>query len=470
MTIDFQLVLAKSPNPYVLLDRRFCIEWANDAYLAATMREFEDIVGRNMFDAFPSEGEPRRQLTKSLERVLETGEADEIAHIQYDIPSSSGGFDVHTWSATNTPILDENERVTHILQHTVRITDIDEVEGPRNAAGVARRAEAVEQRYQGAARQLDRFRAMLEQAPGFVAVLTGRNHRFVLANAAYRQLIGERKLDGRPVSEALPEVEAQGFIDILDRVRETGQPYFGQKERVLLQQKNSNRLEPRFLEFIFQPIHGEDGFRGILVQGYDVTEEVAAEEQQTILINELNHRVKNTLAVVQGIAQQTFRDMSQAQERKAFTDRLNALATAHNHLTARNWETADMESVVREGLEAIAPDDPSRITIEGPSVLLPPQMAVSLAMVIHELGTNAIKYGALSSPDGSVEIFWNTDFQENDTRLTFEWTERGGPAAAAPNRSGFGTRLIGRGLGTPGGSASLDFRPNGLHYQLDTIL
>lgn len=467
MNIDFQKVLAHSPNPYVIVDPALTIVWANDAYLRVTGREWDDISGREMFDAFPSEGESYRQLKTSFARVLETGEADEIAHIRYDIPNGNGGFDVHIWSATHTPFLSEDGQVEYILQHTVRITDFESGDTGRDAAGVMRRAEVVEKRYQGASRELDRFRSLFEQAPGFVAVLNGNNHRFLMANAAYRHLVGQRELVGRTVEEALPEVVDQGFVRLLDHVLEKGEPYFGKKERVLLSTGDGDQLEARYLEFIYQPIRGKDGFEGVLVQGHDVTEEVAFEDHQRILINELNHRVKNTLAVVQGLAQQSFRTGLEDPALGVFTNRLAALASAHNLLTERSWESADLETIVSSSLEATAGTDSSRYSLSGPPVVLQPQAAVTLSMVIHELCTNALKYGALSNDNGIIEIEWSIRTQGENSVLVLDWTERGGPKVGEPERRGFGSRLIERGLSGPDGRAELDFKPEGLHCRIE---
>lgn len=467
MSIDFEKILAHSPNPYVILDASLTIVWANKAYLEVTGRDWSDIEGKGMFEAFPSEGESHRQLKSSFDRVLATGEIDEIAHIPYEIPNSDGGFDTHVWSATHTPFKNEEGEVAYILQHTVQITGIEETGSERDAAGVVRRAEAVEQRFQGASKELERFRALLEQAPGFVAVMGGRNHRFIMANAAYRDLVGQRDLTGKTVAEALPEVVEQGFVDLLDKVRETDRPYFGKKEKVQLKTGESGELETRFLEFIYQPIHGADGFKGILVQGHDVTEEVAFEEHQRILINELNHRVKNTLAVVQGLAQQSFRTEDGSHGMDVFSDRIGALASAHNLLTERSWQSADLRSIIEGSLEATAGTDTRRYSLEGPAITLEPQTAVALAMVIHELSTNALKYGAFSNESGTVDIGWTIEKSGERAHLAIDWNESGGPAVSAPENGGFGTRLIKRGLGNSESSTTIDYRKSGLHCRIE---
>lgn len=470
VNLDFQSLLNKSPNSYVVLDRDFTIMWANEAYLAVTMRDLDMIVGRNMFDAYPSEGESYRQLRTSFERVLETGESDEIAHIRYDIPDEQGRIDTHYWSATHTPLIDDAGTVQLILQHTVDITEVEELRRMRDAMGVLKRAQAVEERYADANRELHWLRALLEQAPGFVAVLGSSDHRFVMANAAYRKLVGGRELIGRTVAEALPEMITQGFVDRLDEVYSSGEPYFGAREQVMIQ-SGGGALQQMFLEFIFQPIFGPQGeVQGIFIQGHDVTEEIHAEDHQRLLINELNHRVKNTLAVVQGLAQQSFRTVECEPSMDVFSARLAALSGAHNLLTERHWESADLGAIVRRALDATVGADHERVRYGGPGLEVPPQPAVALAMVVHELATNAIKHGALSNEDGVVEIRWDADRTGAGTHVTFDWNEHGGPRVENPGSAGFGSRLIRRGFGVADGNVRLDFAPEGIECRIEAIL
>lgn len=471
MTPDFERLLDASPNPYVLLDRDLSIVWANKEYLKVTMRDLEEISGKNLFEAFPSEGESYRQLRASLDRVRETGEIDEIAHIRYDIPDQHGSFDTHFWSATHTPILDENGKVDLILQHTVDITEVEQLRRMREAMGVLKRAQAVEERYADANKELTQLRALLEQAPGFVAVLGTREHRFVMANAAYRKLVGGRDLIGKTVGEALPEIIAQGFVDTLDRVFATGEPYFGDREEVMMQTSPDGELEQMFLEFIFQPIFNESGaVQGIFIQGHDATEEVQAEDHQRLLVNELNHRVKNTLAVVQGLAQQSFRSVECDSSLEVFGARLAALASAHNLLTERHWETADLGSVVRRTLDATIADDDPRVSISGPKLAIMPQPAVALAMVVHELATNAIKYGSLSTEEGRISIEWDAAVTHDGTKVSFLWKERNGPKVEKPVTRGFGSRLIQRGFGVGQGSAQLEYSSDGFECRIEAVL
>jgi len=177
--------------------------------------------------------------------------------------------------------------------------------------------------------------------------------------------------------------------------------------------------------------------------------------RQQLLINELNHRVKNTLATVQGISIQTFRDGDPDAPTK-FDQRLVALAGAHDLLTQSSWEAIGMQSVVARCADASA----GGFISSGPDVLLPPQAALALCMCLHELTTNSLKYGALSLTGGKVLVSWTVQPAEG---IDFVWKEQDGPPVAAPERRGFGSRLIDRLIKTElGGHIDRDFAPEGL--------
>ena len=175
----------------------------------------------------------------------------------------------------------------------------------------------------------------------------------------------------------------------------------------------------------------------------DISERKRAEEHRELLIQELNHRVKNTLAAVQSIATQTLRNAkSTAEARTAFDSRLMALAKAHDVLTLERWAGADLRKVVADFIAAYSADGRApRFRINGPDLLLRPQSALALAMALHELATNAIKHGALSNGTGAVEIDWRVSRGERQ-RFNLRWVESGGPPVNKPGRRGFGSRLI----------------------------
>lgn len=188
-----------------------------------------------------------------------------------------------------------------------------------------------------------------------------------------------------------------------------------------------------------------------------------SEKHQKLLINELNHRVKNTLAIVQSLAQQTFKsDIPSPIAKGIFEGRLSALAAAHSLLTQGHWEETSLADIVSASVAAASGSAASQVTCEGPEVMLPPQTAVSFAMAVHELSTNALKYGALSREEGRVSVVWNLGANDRP-RLQFEWREIDGPAVNEPSKSGFGTRLIRRGLAAElCGEVELKFETSGL--------
>ncbi|HLL31530.1 MAG TPA: HWE histidine kinase domain-containing protein [Allosphingosinicella sp.] len=201
-----------------------------------------------------------------------------------------------------------------------------------------------------------------------------------------------------------------------------------------------------------------------------VLERRRTEEHLRLLVNELNHRVKNTLAVVQSIAAQTLRGEDIEGARRAFENRLAALAAAHDLLTSQNWQSASLREVIEKaGLGCGASRD--RLTVTGPELRVQPRTAVSLAMAVHELCTNAVKYGAFSNDGGRVRVEWGVDSSGGESRLRLVWQEEGGPPVALPTRRGFGTRMIERALAAElGGSARIDFLPEGISCTVEAPL
>jgi PAS domain S-box-containing protein len=179
----------------------------------------------------------------------------------------------------------------------------------------------------------------------------------------------------------------------------------------------------------------------------DISERWKAEEHQHLLIHELNHRVKNTLATVQSIASQTLRTASTPEAaREALESRLLGLSRVHNVLTRENWEGARLHDIIEEILEPYRVIGQARFEIRGPEIQVPPRFALALSMALHELATNAVKYGALSNGTGQVRLTWLGDRTVSPPRLLLRWEERGGPPVPPPSRKGFGSRLIERSL------------------------
>ncbi len=202
----------------------------------------------------------------------------------------------------------------------------------------------------------------------------------------------------------------------------------------------------------------------------DISERKQAELRQKLLLDELNHRVKNTLATVQSLATQTLRGAgSPEQFRRTFEERIVALSKAHNLLTTRNWQGAELADILSEQLAPYAAD-PARLSLGGETVSLAPRAALTLSMVFHELATNAAKYGALSVPGGRLTVSWHVERRDpviqGPSLLRLSWRESDGPPVRAPERRGFGSRLIERSTGELDGEAQLEFTASGFCYSL----
>ncbi len=200
----------------------------------------------------------------------------------------------------------------------------------------------------------------------------------------------------------------------------------------------------------------------------DITERKAGEERQKLLIDELNHRVKNTLATVQSLASQSARGRPSPEDfRERFEGRLIALSKAHDQLTRRHWANADLRDLLRASLAPHMTPGHEHVRLVGEDTTLRPRAALTLAMAFHELTTNAAKYGALSLPSGNIDIAWRVEAG----RLRIEWRERGGPPVSRPKRRGFGTRMIeGSVAAELHGSATLAYEPGGLCASIDIPL
>jgi PAS domain S-box-containing protein len=213
------------------------------------------------------------------------------------------------------------------------------------------------------------------------------------------------------------------------------------------------------------PLKDEAG----IVEGFvkiirDQTARRDAEERQKLLTQELAHRVKNILAVVHAMASQTLRDeVPNSVARESFNARLLALSHAHDVLIRGSWTTASLRELVDSAATLHCHGDSERFHVAGPDLRLGPTAALAFALVLHEMCTNAVKYGALSVPEGSVSIFWETFDEGNAPQLSFSWQEAGGPPVSQPSKRGFGSRLIEHSFGQhPGGAVKLEYPSEGV--------
>ena len=377
------------------------------------------------------------------------GQPTQMDDIEFQMLRHGVWVETH-FSFGYTPVYDEDDQIAGMICMALEITsEVKQVK--------VRTAEA------------QRMRDMLGKAPSFMAVLSGPEHVFEVTNAAYMQLIGHRDLIGKTVREALPEVEGQGFFELLDQVYTTGEPFVGRGLEIDLQAVPNGPVKKAFLDFIYQPMQDEAGHvTGIFVEGSDVSDRKEAELQQQLLSAELQHRVKNTLAMVSAIALQTLRGDDIAERRQIFSARLEALAHAHDLLTIKTWQSAPLQSVVEAALTPHM-SEVNRFTIDGVNLELTAKQALSMSLTIHELATNAAKYGGMSVPEGSVRIAWRHD--QSQGKFVFTWQETGGPLVSQPERLGFGSRLITRVLAADfGGQVDLQYLAGGVLCTLEAPL
>jgi two-component sensor histidine kinase len=215
------------------------------------------------------------------------------------------------------------------------------------------------------------------------------------------------------------------------------------------------------------------GDGGLSVYFRDISDRKKTEEQQQLMVSELTHRVKNILATVQAIATQSLRpDEVAPAARERFMQRLLALAYATDVLVAEKWEGASLEAIARQAASPHAsPEDEGRFSIVGPPVRLSAGAATAFALALHELATNAAKYGSLSTATGSVALTWAVENADAAPRLEVQWCERGGPTVEPPKRSGFGLRLLERGLATElDAEVRIEYHPSGLTCDISAPL
>lgn len=201
----------------------------------------------------------------------------------------------------------------------------------------------------------------------------------------------------------------------------------------------------------------------------DITERKRNEEHIRLIMNELSHRSKNLLMVVLAIANQTVRRATSFGEfQKNFENRLLAIARCHDLLVEKGWEGASIEALVSAQLKPFMDDPASRVDAAGPPIMLNPDAAQNISLALHELATNAMKYGALSSPDGQIVIRWDIDDLQTPKKFRFSWQERGGPVVEPPTHEGFGHKLLTHiASETPDTKIRLAFAPDGFAWSIE---
>jgi len=284
-------------------------------------------------------------------------------------------------------------------------------------------------------------------------------------NSGAEKLFGYRadEMIGKPITTIIPADHLDEEAEIIGRIRrgERLEHY-----ETIRRRKDGSLVE---ISLTVSPVKSESGkIIGASKIARDITEQRRAQQQQKLLLNEMKHRMKNTLATVQAMATQSM-PSAPASERTAFTARVHALARAHDLLTFESWNGTALKELIATALAPFQDTHRERFLIEGKGEpWLGANNALLLTMVLHELATNAVKYGALSNGTGRVRVSWEPDgFKQGQVKII--WVERGGPPVKEPAREGFGSRLIKRAL-SGSGEVRFEFKPQGLTCVLELSL
>ncbi|CAN1723051.1 histidine kinase [Hyphomicrobium sp. 1Nfss2.1] len=278
-------------------------------------------------------------------------------------------------------------------------------------------------------------------------------------NDSFLSILGEKK---NTLGKSFADIwqEAWPEISLMVEQAYSGEAVFVENFPLVIDRHD--RPEQAYFTFCYSPLRMADGsIGGMMDTVVETTETMNARAHSERLSEELTHRLKNTIAVVQSIARQTLRSAIDRELMDAFENRLSALSVAHDALTKEGWVNASVKSIAEAALSLIS--DRKQIDLEACDVEVGPKAALTLSLLLHELATNADKYGALSNDAGRVRV----RFEVRDGSLVLNWEEHGGPPVEQPTRRGFGSRIINLGLG---GKVDYEFRPSGLVLQAEAPL
>jgi len=298
---DFAAIFNASPYHYLILAPDLTILDANDTYLRAAGRTRKELVGRNVFDAFPPDPQHpagAERFRASFAHVLATRRPDCIGLVRYAIPDpnpGATGMVERYWSIVHTPVLDAQGNVSCLIQTPIDVTELYLLKKAMRATEQVRdfrfrtegnlftRSLELEETNRMLDAKLNDLRRLFEQAPGFVAVVSGPQFVFELANEAYQKLVGRRDLIGKPFREILPELVGQGFVEIMDEVLSTGQAYVGRGLKAIVQREPQGAKQEIYIDLVVQPIMAADGtVSSLFVQGHDITAQKRAEDELRI--------------------------------------------------------------------------------------------------------------------------------------------------------------------------------------------
>jgi PAS domain S-box-containing protein len=429
----FRVALANSPIRVAHVDRELRYTWMYNTHPDV---DPERVLGKRLDDILPPEDVV--ELTRLREEVLSTGRGLR-REIRITFPSGPA-----VWDVTAEPLRDTVGEIVGVTTAAADLTERKRLEAERT-----------------------RLAAIVETSSD--AILSRALDGTITSwNAAAERTFGYTATEaiGRDIAMLVPPERVDEFAQIRQGL-EAGAPV-APFETVRLT-KDGRRLDVSIA--VSRLTNADGGLVGASIITRDISERRRAEERQKLLLAELSHRVKNTLATVLSIANQTLSRAESLDEfSRSFRGRIQALAAAHSLLTAVNWDVAALRVLVEQALQPYASSDRSNLRISGDEVLLRPSAALTFSLVLHELATNAAKYGALQKPGGFVAV--DCRVRSNGGReLHLHWAESGGPPVRPPVRRGFGLELIERSVAHElGGQAVLEYRIDGVSCEITVPL
>lgn len=437
----YETILAAVPDLVYVFDLQHRFIYANPALLAMWGLEWEQAQGRTCLE-LGYEPWHAAMHDDEIERVVATR-----APIRNDVPFHHSTLGWRVYDYIFIPVFGPDGQVEAVAGTTRDVTERKQQED------ALRRSE-------------QRLSAIVNASSDLIFRLCPdwRELELVGGDAVTDLPRGQRM--GWSPERIHPEDRTQA-LEAMQRARDTLTPYRSQ-HRVALRSGEWTWIESRAV-----PVHARDGsVSEWFGAATDITERVRHEEHLRLMVDELNHRVKNTLAIVQSMVSQTLRTCSDHDQAVALIEsRLRTVAATHDMLTHEKWTGAPLAQIVRLAMGDCLDGDSTRLDMQGPAVSLDPRRAVALSMALHELCSNATRHGALSVPQGRVRIHWWLERDGDGARLVLDWQESGGPVVHPPARVGFGTRLLQRGLQHDmAGKVDLAFPPEGVRCRVEAPL
>ncbi len=443
-----EVLLDSLPDPVHVVDRDWRVTYANDAFLRHMDMDRAKIVGASLWDLVPRSR--AAQLEEAFARVLATGVTESFVHPSIGHPGRTLDMQVFPMFEGAGIVMRD---ITRREKAERALADSEE--------HLRRALQGAEMGHWSWVSKTDRM-FLSDQTLALYDL--GPEHQGIKRSELRRLVVHPDDAAGnRGAAEAAHA--SQGQYEAEFRVRQ------GDGWRWMRNLGGPHIVDGELggMHGVVQDIH-ERKLANERLQA-EIGERERAQQRQLLLIHELNHRVKNLLAMVQAIAAQTLSSAATPEAaQEALDQRLHALARAHDVLTRESWHGAELGDIIAGTVAALEASPGQRVRVSGPAVRLEPNAAVTLAMVLHELATNAVKYGALSTEEGWITLAWTAARAKGGLQLALTWAEHGGPPVTPPRRKGFGARLIPRSLAAEQGSAELIYAPEGVECRMALLV